>query len=124
MGSRILIAGFAAGKVSSFMFYERKISPVSEVSVGSPVRCMDVGEDCVVVGCSDGGLRVIAVEKLAFFDCKPKLWKSVNGKNSPGISSVSISSFLMSSSSGAREKKRWCVTGADDGSVALFEIKY
>lgn len=83
---------------------------------------MALVEDCVIVGCSDGGLRVISVEKLAFFDSKPKLWKSVNGKNSPGICSVSISSFI-TNINGIREKKRWCVTGADDGSVALLEVK-
>lgn len=117
----VLIAGFASGKISSYVLHDRNISPVSEITLGSPVRCLAVvDKSSVIVGCADGGLRVIAMERRAFFDSKPKCWKSVNGKNSPSISSLS----MCCSYGEETKKKRWCATGADDGSVALYEMQF
>ena len=114
----MLIAGFATGQVSSFLLHDRNLSPISEVYLGSPVRCLVVDDDCVIAGCADGGLRVIPLEKRAFFDSKPKWCKSVNEKSATGVSSLSVSSFYNSSG----EKRRFCATGADDGTVVLYEM--
>ena len=117
----VLIAGFASGKISSYILHDHNLSSVSEITLSSPVRCLaTVDESSVIVGCADGGLRSIAMERRAFLHSKPKLWKSVNGQNSPSISSLSICCNYGEET----KKKRWCATGADDGSVALYEMQF
>ena len=129
----------------------------SAVSVGVAVQCLVYSENILLVGCADGGLRLIPVRDGAYFSSNPTLyvrsfvrsliveatvqflvlhllvrdliilalalfvsrWTAVNNKESPGISSISIS-YVRSTNDTVR---CICCTGAEDGSVALFELK-
>lgn len=73
---------------------------------------MDSG--LLVAGCADGGFRCVPLEKGIFFDSAPRLWKSLCGSISVGLSALSISK--------ACGNRRTCAAGADDGSVVLFEL--
>ena len=84
------------------------------------VQCLFYSESILLVGCADGGLRLIPVRGGAYFANNPTLWTAVNGKSSPGISSVSMS-YVGNPIDGSG--RCMCCTGADDGSVALFELK-
>lgn len=84
------------------------------------VQCLFYSENILLVGCADGGLRLIPVRGGAYFANNPTLWPAVNNKSSPGISSVSIS-YVGNPMDGSG--RCMCCTGADDGSVALFELK-
>lgn len=55
----------------------------------------------------------------ARFQGKPTLWNAVNGKSSPGLTSIGLGE----TTDGVGERKTVCVTGAEDGSVTLFELK-
>ena len=71
------------------------------------------------MGCADGGLRLLPIRGGAYFDSKPTLWPAVNDKSSPGISCVNIATVDDNRSPG----RCICCTGADDGTVAVFELK-
>lgn len=71
------------------------------------------------MGCADGGLRLIPIRDGAYFTSDLSLWPAVNNKSSPGLTSVSISFAFSPGDSG----RCICCTGAEDGSVALFELK-
>lgn len=73
----------------------------------------------MLVGCADGGLRLIPVRDGRHFDSKPSLWNGVNSKDSPGISSINITYIIGSDGT----EKCICCSGGEDGSVALFELK-
>ena len=76
-------------------------------------------EGVLLVGCADGGLRLIPVKDGTQFESKPSLWPAVNNKNSPGISSINIT-YTKADGGTA---KCICCSGGEDGSVALFELK-
>ena len=61
-------------------------------------------------------VRDLIILALALFVSR---WTAVNNKESPGISSISIS-YVRSTNDTVR---CICCTGAEDGSVALFELK-
>ena len=71
------------------------------------------------VGCADGGLRLIPVADGGHFDYNPRLWRDVNGKNSPCLTSLSVVP-----SSDTQPCKYLCATGGEDGSVSLFHLSY
>jgi hypothetical protein len=73
----------------------------------------------LLVGCSDGGLRLIQLSDEAVFEVSPVLWNAVNGKASPSISCISISTAL----DDRRERYYYCATGAENGSIVLCELK-
>ena len=83
------------------------------------VKCLVYSEGILLVGCADGGLRLIPVGDGTQFQGKPSLWPAVNNKNSPGISSVNVTYTT------GRDGVMRCIccSGAEDGSVALFELK-
>lgn len=83
------------------------------------MNCLVYSEGILLVGCADGGLRLIMVIDGTNFDSKPSLWPSLNNRNSPGISSLSIT--YTHPKDGVA--KCICCTGGEDGSVALFELK-
>jgi len=113
-----MFAAFATGMVSSYSLIDGSLHRNCAVSVGVAVLSMEYTEGKLLVGCSDGGLRLIPIRDGAFFDSKPTLWPAVNNRSSPGICSISIA---YSHSEGRR--KCICCTGGNDGTVALFELK-
>jgi hypothetical protein len=72
------------------------------------------------VGCADGGLRLIPIRDGAYFTSDLSLWPAVNNKSSPGLTSISI--YFVGNPVGS-SGRCICCTGAEDGSVALFELK-
>lgn len=75
---------------------------------------MAFAEGILLVGCSDGGLRLIPLGDEAYFETRPTLFPSLHGKQSSGITCISMA-FTSS--------QCMCATGAEDGSVAVFELK-
>jgi len=120
-GAVYLYACFSSGKVASFVLDNQKLSSVSAVSLGVPVTCLEYSNKILLAGCSDGGLRLIPIRSGCSFDSKPTLWNGVNGNTSPGLTCISISI----SSNGPHDDAARCIcsTGAEDGSVVLFELK-
>lgn len=119
-GEKYLLTCFSSGKVASFALNDHKLRPLSAVSLGVPVTCLGYSEKILLAGCSDGGLRLIPMKNGGYFDSKPTLWNAVNGKSSPGITSISLA---LSNISLEGDVRCICSTGAEDGSVVLFELK-
>lgn len=113
-GETFLFAGFSNGRLSSFLLVSGNLIKVSAVSVGVAVTCLEYAHGTLLVGCADGGLRLLPIRDGASFDGKPTLWNAVNGLSSPGLCCSSI---------GFHQGRFLCATGADDGSVAIFELK-
>lgn len=120
-GGRLhLFTGFATGKVASFNLVDGGMKKASAASVGVAVQCLVYSEGILLIGCADGGLRLIPIRDGAYFISDLSLWPAVNGKSAPGISSVGIA-FTGKTSDGSG--RCLCCTGAEDGSVAIFELK-
>jgi hypothetical protein len=75
---------------------------------------MEYTQGILLVGCSDGGLRLIPINDGAYFDARPTLFPSLHGKPASGITCISMS---------FTSNQCMCCTGAEDGSVAFFELK-
>lgn len=142
-----LLAAFSTGSLTSYaLTFSATGHPTSTstslrrqsgVSVGVPVSSLAyLAEDnCLLVGCADGGLRLVQLcHGSAIFDTsiKPTLWNAVNNKSAPGISSISVTYLLAdaavdgnntNNASNCERFRRICCTGAEDGSIALFELK-
>jgi len=119
-GKLHLFTGFSTGKVASFTLKDGSMRKISAASVGVAVQCLAYSENILLVGCSDGGLRLIPTREGAQFTTDLSLWPSVNNKSAPGLSCLSMS-FVGNPADGSG--KCICCTGAEDGSVALFELK-
>eukprot|EP00978_Attheya_sp_CCMP212_P004626 scaffold10075_cov57-Attheya_sp.AAC.2 len=118
-GATLLFAGFGSGKVASFSLVDGILTSISKVSVGVAVQSLDVIDTMLLVGCSDGGLRLIQLSDEAVFEVSPILWNAVNGKASPSIRCISMSTAL----GDRRERYYYCATGAENGSIVLCELK-
>lgn len=130
----ILFTGFGNGKISSYHFFSNgsecslSCQAVSRASLGSPVRCLSTAVDdkfnlLLFAGCSDGGLRLLLVVDEGFFDESFGLWKSLNGPKSPSLSHILVdSSFLSMKEGNTSGCVLLCCTGAEDGSLVLFEL--
>ena len=116
----ILFTGFGSGKVASYSLVDGVLQKGGAVSVGVAVQSMMYSEDVLIVGCSDGGLRLIPLLDGIHFTSDLTLWPAINNKVSPGLTSVDLS-IMKSSNDDSR--KCVCCTAGEDGSVALFEIK-
>lgn len=114
-----LFAAFSTGKVASYVLKGEALHRESAVSVGVAVLSLVYSEGALLVGCSDGGLRLVPVRDGGYFDSKPTLWHAVNNKASPGISTISIAYEMTKNARG----RCICCTGGEDGSVAVFELK-
>eukprot|EP00934_Nitzschia_sp_Nitz4_P001198 Nitzschia sp. Nitz4//scaffold56_size114212//51688//55330//NITZ4_003948-RA/size114212-snap-gene-0.172-mRNA-1//1//CDS//3329554700//1198//frame0 len=115
-----LFTGFATGKVATYSLVDGTMKRASAASVGVPVQCLVYSEGILLIGCADGGLRLIPIRDGATFTSDLSLWPAVNGKSAPGLTSVTIS-YLGNVADGSG--KCVCCTGGEDGSVALFELK-
>lgn len=132
-----LFCSFSSGKIGSYSMVDgsSRLLFSAAVSVGVAILSMVYSEGVLLVGCSDGGLRLIPVTyrrgesgvNSFFFDSKPTLWKAVNSKSSPGICSIDIkyTTTLSTIADGQEQARKRCIccTGAEDGSLALFELK-
>lgn len=119
-GKLHLFTGFATGKVASFTLVDGSMKKASAASVGVAVQCLVYAEGILLIGCSDGGLRLIPIRDGVYFTSDLSLWPAVNSKSSPGLTSVNVS-FIGGGSDGSGRCA--CCTGAEDGSVAVFELK-
>jgi factor associated with neutral sphingomyelinase activation len=120
-GGRLnMFTGFATGKVASYALADGALRKASAASVGVAVQSMVYSEGILLIGCSDGGLRLIPIRDGAYFSSDLSLWPSVNNKSSPGITSVNLSIIGMANDGSG---KCICCTGAEDGSIAIFELK-
>jgi WD40 repeat protein len=115
-----LFTGFATGKVASFSLKDGGMKRASAASVGVAVQCLTYSEGVLLIGCADGGLRLIPIRDGAYFTSELSLWPAVNNKSSPGLTSVTVS-FSGNSANGTG--RCICCTGAEDGSIAIFELK-
>jgi factor associated with neutral sphingomyelinase activation len=113
-GEVFLFAGFSTGRLSSFILAQGSLIRVGAVSLGVPVQCLEHTEGTLLVGCGDGGLRLLPIHDGASFHGQPTLWKSVNGEGDPSLTCISI---------GFHESRLICSTGSEDGSIAIFELK-
>jgi len=119
-GTVNLFAGFATGKVASFTLSDGVLKKASAASVGFAVQALCYSEGVLLIGCADGGLRLIPIRDGAYFTSDLSLWPAVHNPSSPGITSVGMS-FMGNATDGSG--RCVCCTGAADGSVALFELK-
>jgi hypothetical protein len=117
-GRLSLFAGFATGKVASYALIDGTMRKASVASVGVPVQSLVYAENILLVGCADGGLRLIPIRDGTYFTPDLSLWPSVNNKSSPGLTSVNLSIMKKDDSVTCI-----CCTGGEDGSIAIFEIK-
>lgn len=114
-GSLHLFAAFSTGKVAAYTLMDGGLHRVSAVSVGVAILSMRYSNGVLLVGCSDGGLRLLPVRPGSSFGSKPTLWSSVNHKGSPGISCISVTYV-------ADGTRCICCTGGEDGSILVFEL--
>jgi len=112
-GKLTLFTGFNTGKVASYSMIDSSMRRASVASVGVSVQSLVYAEGILLIGCSDGGLRLVPIRDHSYFTQDLSLWPSINNKNSPCLSSISIS-FLGG--------KCICCSGGEDGSVAIFEL--
>lgn len=119
-GQLSLFTGFATGKVASYSLVDGAMRKASVASVGVPVQSLVYAEGILLVGCSDGGLRLIPIRDGTYFTPDLSLWPSVNNKSSPGLTSVNLSIMGMKKGDAGT---CICCTGGEDGSIAIFEIK-
>ena len=75
---------------------------------------MEYSEGILLVGCSDGGLRLIPIKDGAYFEARPTLFPALHGKPASAITCISMA---------FTSDQCLCCTGAENGSVALFELK-
>lgn len=118
-GSSHLFAGFSTGKIASYSIIDGKLQRQAAVSIGVAILSLVYSEGVILVGCADGGLRLIPVRNATKFEDKPTLWNTVNGKAAPAITSIGLSRVPNGDDAG----RRICVTGGEDGTVALFELR-
>ena len=120
-GKNILFVGFASGKLATYkLMDDSSVQKESAVSVGVAVQCMIYSENILLVGCSDGGLRLIPTQDGSLTTSKPTLWSAIHGQSSPGISSVGIA-YVTDPTDGTG--KCVCSAGGDDGTLSLFELR-
>ena len=117
-GKLSLFTAFATGKVASYTLADGTMRKASVASVGVPVQSLAYAEGILLVGCGDGGLRLIPIREGAYFTPDLSLWPSVNNKSSPGLTNVNLSLMKRGDSVACI-----CCTGGEDGSIAIFEIK-
>jgi len=113
-------AGFGNGKVASYVLRNGGIYSISKLQIGSPIQCLSVVDEDIFAGCADGGLRLVPVGEGGHFDYNPKVWAAINGTSAPGLSSLSV---VVIKTSTLTERIYICAAGAEDGTVALFQIK-
>jgi len=127
----LLIAGFGNGRIASYVLKEEKFYPVGILDVGSPVNCLSINNNTVVVGCEDGGIRLTSFGTDGHLDYQPRIFSSANGPNCPAITSIHCANFLLdnteptsknSKSSGGNRMKYLCCTGGKDGTVSVFHL--
>jgi factor associated with neutral sphingomyelinase activation len=119
-GRLTLYTGFATGKVASYILNGGSFCKASAASVGVAVQTLKYLEGILIIGCSDGGLRLIPIRDGSYFTSDLSLWPCINNKNGPGLTSLDLS-FVGMSNDGSG--KCFCCTGAEDGSIAIFELK-
>lgn len=130
-GERLhLVAAFSTGRLMSYTLADSSstnnnnsnvLSRNSAVSLGVAITSLFyvATEDVLLVGCTDGGLRLVPLRNAVHFQEKPTLWSALNNKtSSPSISAIGVAQIRRQQGS-----KYLCCTGAEDGSITMFELK-
>ena len=98
------------------------------------MNCLSIINNKIVIGCEDGGIRLTSFGIDGHLDYQPKIFSSVNGTNSPAITSIhcvnvlfdkdEIKNTTMTSkkSNGKNRVKFLCCTGGKDGTVSAFHL--
>ena len=121
-GALHMFAAFSTGKVAAYSLVDgSRLERRNAVSVGVSILSLAYSDGFILVGCADGGLRLIPLRQGCYFEAKPTLWPAVNNKSSPAISNISLSYSIPVNKND--EVRCVCCTGGADGSVALFELK-
>lgn len=76
--------------------------------------------DVILVGCADGGLRLLHMDHNGYIDTHPKLWEKLNGISSPGITCICADE---STGLDPNEFSLHGVSGGVDGSITLFQLR-
>ena len=119
-GSLHMFAGFSTGRIASYTLVDgSRLERKNAVSIGAAVLSLVYSDGLLLVGCADGGLRVITIQDGFNFGAKPTLWNSILDSSSPGISCISVA---YGGDEKRKENKYICCAGGEDGSVALFEL--
>jgi hypothetical protein len=132
-----LFAAFSTGKVASYTLIDgRSLERRHAVNLGVPILSLVYTDSSLLLGCSDGGLRLIPIRQggggdgAAYFDGKPSVWPAVNHAGAPGISSISVVAASTTAvttaakpTTSTQQQQLICCTGGVDGSVSLFELK-
>eukprot|EP00547_Thalassionema_nitzschioides_P013532 CAMPEP_0194248144 /NCGR_PEP_ID=MMETSP0158-20130606/17690_1 /TAXON_ID=33649 /ORGANISM="Thalassionema nitzschioides, Strain L26-B" /LENGTH=1284 /DNA_ID=CAMNT_0038984355 /DNA_START=239 /DNA_END=4090 /DNA_ORIENTATION=+ len=119
-GETVLFAGFGSGRIMSFVYNgsDDTFTKSSAVSIGVPVQCLVSASDFVLVGCADGGLRLLPILAGSKFHQgqRPTLWNNVHGSQERGKGSASITCCSLLQT----KNNTWLgTTGAEDGSLVL-----
>jgi WD40 repeat protein len=126
-GNLHLFAAFSTGKIASYTLLEESFRRESAVSVGSAGLSLAYMKGSLLVGCADGGLRLLTILEGAVIDSttRPVLWTAVNNAvTSPGISSICFTNKEERIDLSVPDASRCiCCSGAEDGSIVLFELK-
>jgi factor associated with neutral sphingomyelinase activation len=118
-GNLYLLAASAAGRLSSFALVDGALRRENAVSLGIAITALLYMDDILLVGCADGGLRLIRMRSAVHFDSKPILWTALNNRTTcPSIGAISMVHTRHNN-----ESMYFCCTGAEDGSVALFQLR-
>lgn len=131
-GSLRLFAAFSGGKIAAYKLISRSLKRENAVSIGFAILSMVYAPSFLLVGCADGGLRLLSIKESGSIDSslRPVLWSAVhNSSTSPGISSLSLASNGYQADNGfdagntIKSNSLIFCSGAEDGSIVLFELK-
>ena len=77
------------------------------------MNCLHSIHNNVLLGCEDGGVRILKVEDGGHLDFQPMIFPSIGGFNSSPLSSIHTV---------VKGNDILCVAGSKDGTVTVFNI--
>jgi len=105
---------FHSGRIIQLRLHNSSVEVMGSMVLNSQVLDISVQSHFIFAGCDDGSLRVI-YSIPSFTSCSPiKILPALHGGKSPGIRAISSVRIM--------NRGYFCATGADDGSVLVFEL--